>query len=124
MTEVLYIPNLGVNLLSGKRFTKYGLKGSFNNNGLYMHIKQGVKVLRAPARGGIYVVDKVTPELDEFALVAIYISPNKLALITFITSSTVSNSGELSLDLETYSLTESFKHAAALVSKKRNLYTL
>ena len=46
-----------------------------------MYIKQGVKVLRAPARGGIYVVDKVTPELDEFALVATYTSPNELALI-------------------------------------------
>ena len=93
MTEVLYIPNLGVNLLSGKRFTKYGLKGSFNNNGLYMHIKQGVEVLRAPARGGIYVVDKVTPELDEFVLVATYISPNKLALIAPIVLLTVSDSG-------------------------------
>ena len=42
-------------------------------NGLYIYIKQGVKVLRVPTRGGIYVVDKVTPELDEFILVATYI---------------------------------------------------
>ena len=89
-----------------------------------MYIKQGVKVLRAPARGGIYVVDKVIPELDEFILVATYISPNKLALIAPIILSIVSDSRELSLDLETYSLTESSKHAAALVSKKRDLYTL
>ena len=89
-----------------------------------MYIKQGVEVLRAPARGGIYVVDKVIPELDEFILVATYTSPNKLALITLIASSTASNSGELSSDSETYSLTESSKHAAALVSKKRDLYTL
>ena len=124
LTEVLYIPNLGVNLLSGKRFTKYGLKGSFSNNGLYMYTKQGVEVLRAPARGGIYVVDKVTPELDEFALVATYTSPNESALIAPIVSLTVSDSGELSSDSETYSLTESSKHAAASVSKKRDLYTL
>ena len=89
-----------------------------------MYIKQGVEVLRAPARGGIYVVDKVTPELDEFILVATYISPNESALITPIVLLTVSDSGELSLDSETYSLTESSKHAAASVSKKRNLYTL
>ena len=89
-----------------------------------MHIKQGVEVLRAPARGGIYVVDKVIPELDEFALVATYISLNKSALIAPIVLLTVSDSGELSSDLETYSLTESSKHAAASVSKKRDLYTL
>ena len=89
-----------------------------------MYIKQGVKVLRAPARGGIYVVDKVIPELDKFALVATYISPNKSALIAPIILLTASDSGELFLDSETYSLTESSKHAAALVSKKRDLYTL
>ena len=89
-----------------------------------MYIKQGIKVLRAPARGGIYVVDKIILELDEFVLVATYISPNKSALITAIILLTVSDSRELSLDLETYSLTESSKHTAALVSKKRDLYTL
>ena len=81
-------------------------------------------MLRAPARGGIYVVDKVIPELDEFILIATYISPTKSAFITPIILLTVSDSRELSLDLETYSLTESFKYTAALVSKKRDLYTL
>ena len=81
-------------------------------------------MLQAPARGDIYVVDKVIPELDEFILVATYISPNKSVLITPIALLIVSDSGELSLDSETYSLTESSKHTAALVSKKRNLYTL
>ena len=81
-------------------------------------------MLRVPARGGIYVVDKVIPELDEFILVATYISPNKSALIISFILLILSDSGELSLDLETYSLTESSKHTAALVSKKRDLYTL
>ena len=89
-----------------------------------MYIKQGDEVLRVPTRGGIYVVDKVIPELDEFILVATYISPNESALITPIILFIVSDSGELSLDSETYSLTEFSKHAAALVSKKRDLYTL
>ena len=39
-------------------------------------------MFQAPTRDGIYVVDKVTPELDEFILVASYISPNKSDLIT------------------------------------------
>ena len=69
LTEVLYVPDLGVNLLSARRFTKYGLRGSFNNDGLYMHTRKGIEALRAPARGGIYIVDKVAPELDEFAYV-------------------------------------------------------
>ena len=124
LTEVLYIPNLGVNLLSGKRFTKYGLRGSFNNNDLYIYIKQDIKVLRVPTRGGIYVVDRIIPELDKFILVATYISPNKSALTAPIILLIASDSGELSLDLETYSLTKSSKHTAALVSKKRDLYTL
>lgn len=59
LTEVLYVPDLGVNLLSGRRFTRCGLRGSFDNDGLYIHTKEGIEVLRAPARGGIYIVDKV-----------------------------------------------------------------
>ena len=81
-------------------------------------------MLRASTRGGIYVVDKVIPEIDEFILVVTYISPNKSALIGLIILLIVTDSGELSLDWEIYSLTESSKHAAALVFKKRNLYTL
>ena len=81
-------------------------------------------MLRAPARGGIYVVDKVIPELDEFILVATYISSNESTLIAPITLLIASDSGELSLNSETYSLTESSKYTAALVSKKRDLYTL
>ena len=55
-------------------------------------------MLRASTRGGIYVVDKVIPEIDELILVVTYISPNKSALIGLIILLIVTDSGELSLD--------------------------
>ena len=91
LTEVLYVPNLGVNLLSGKRFTRCGLRGSFDNDGLYIHTKKGIEVLRAPARGGVYIVDKLASELDKFVLIAM---DNKLASLVPIILPTISDPRE------------------------------
>ena len=70
LVTALYVPGLGVNLLSVRRLCEMGLKGSFDENGLYMRDRQGQLVLRAPVCNGVYIVDKVTKGLDEIALIA------------------------------------------------------
>ena len=37
LSSVLYVPKLGVNLLSEKRMCEKELQESFNQDGLYMH---------------------------------------------------------------------------------------
>ena len=70
LTSVLYVPKLGVNLLSGRRMCEKGLIGSFNQHGLRMHDKQGKEILEARQRGGVYIVERIAKDLDEFALIA------------------------------------------------------
>ena len=47
LSNVLYIPNLGVNLLSGAALCNIGLQGSFDKQALYIHNKKGSLVLKA-----------------------------------------------------------------------------
>ena len=70
LSSVLYVPKLGVNLLSGRRMCEKGLIGSFDQHGLKMHDKQGKEIMEARQRGGVYIVEKIAKDLDEFALTA------------------------------------------------------
>ena len=124
LTKILYVFDLEINLLFDKRFIKRELRKSFDDNDLYMHTKQDVKVLRAFARDDIYVVDKITLELNEYALTIIYTSLNESISIALIASSTTSNSRELSSNSKTHNSIESFKHVVVSIFKKRDLYTL
>ncbi len=41
LSSTLYVPELGVNLLSGKRMCEIGLHGSFDQHSLYMRDRHG-----------------------------------------------------------------------------------
>ena len=124
LTKILYVFDLEINLLFDKRFIKCELRESFNNDDLYMHTKQDVEMLRAFARDDIYVIDKITLELNEYALTIIYTSFNESISIALIASSTTSNSRKLSSNSKTHNSIESFKHVVVSIFKKRDLYTL
>ena len=47
LLNVLYIPDLGVNLLSGAVLYNIGLQGSFDKQALYIYNKKGSLVLKA-----------------------------------------------------------------------------
>ena len=68
LAKVLYIPGLDVNLLSGKRLCRSGLRGSFDTKGLYMNDKQRNQMLKGSSWNGIYIVDKIDANLEEFEL--------------------------------------------------------
>lgn len=67
LANVLYVPDLGVNLLSGTALCNKGLKGSFDKRALYMHDKSGGLVLKAVKQGGIYIVNRVSHGLQDTA---------------------------------------------------------
>ena len=66
LADCLYIPDLGVNLLSARRLCEAGLKGSFNNNKMYF--KNGKeKIVQAVMRDGLYIVTNIADGYEEAA---------------------------------------------------------
>ena len=65
LKDVLLVPELGVNLLSGRKLCKAGLKGSFDSQNMYQLDKDGNTVLHAKERGGIYILDFISPKLAQ-----------------------------------------------------------
>jgi hypothetical protein len=47
LLNVLYVPDLGVNLLFGAALCNMGLRGNFNKRALYMHDKNNSLILKA-----------------------------------------------------------------------------
>ena len=85
LTNILYIFNLRINLLIEKRFTKKHSQESFDNNDLYIDITQDAKMFKAFVRSNIYIINRITFDIDEGALIAniITINENKLIQILF-----------------------------------------
>jgi hypothetical protein len=66
LSDVLLVPNLGINLLSGRRICAAGLKGQFNSNALWF--KLGKKtIIKATMDDGLYVVSHITDGYQETA---------------------------------------------------------
>ena len=130
LTKMLYVSDFEVNLLSDKRLIKKELKRSFDNNNLYMHNKQNVKVLTALARENVYVVNQIKLELNELALTIIMTSVIE-SMTILSTLSTIVNTkksqifSSMQLDEshhESNYFSSSLKNNTS--SKKRDLYTL
>lgn len=70
LSDVLYVPRLGVNLLSSRKIcSKEGVLGSFDDKTMYF--KKGNKALiRADVSDGIYIVSWIRKGLDENAFPA------------------------------------------------------
>jgi hypothetical protein len=71
LSAVLHVPKLGVNLSSGRRMCQKGLRGSFDEKGLYMHNRHGKQIIEAPEHGGVYIVERIANGLDDFALLSV-----------------------------------------------------
>ncbi|KAI0996426.1 hypothetical protein K3495_g11756 [Podosphaera aphanis] len=69
LSDVLYVPNLDVNLLSGRHVCQKGLVGSFNDKSMYFSLKEKI-VVTATLSGGVYIVSEIAPDFDEVALAA------------------------------------------------------
>ena len=58
LTKMFYIFDLKINLLFERRFIKYDFKKSFDNDDLYIHIKEKIEMFFAFARDDIYIMNK------------------------------------------------------------------
>ena len=67
--DTLFVPKLGVNIVSAKRLCKNGLIGSFDDKG--MDLKDGKKtMIRAEQDQGLYIVKHISKSLQNKKLVA------------------------------------------------------
>ena len=79
LTNVLYVFNLKINLLFKKRLTKRNLQKNFDDNDLYMHIIQNAKIFKTSVRDDIYIINRITFDINKIALTAnIMIDENEL----------------------------------------------
>ena len=70
LSSVLFVPNLGVNLLSVRRLCEHGLVGGFSQKKLWLNNVNGKQALNAKARGGVYIVEELAINIDEHALMS------------------------------------------------------
>ncbi|KAF7569560.1 UBN2 multi-domain protein [Pyrenophora tritici-repentis] len=66
LSEVLLVPNLGVNLLSGRRICAAGLKGRFNSHVLCFKLGKEI-IIKATMDDGLYVVSHIADGYHETA---------------------------------------------------------
>ena len=70
LEDVLFVPNLGVNLLSGRKIcSQPGVKGSFDSQTMYF-TRGNENIMRADIQGGIYIVSWIAKGLEETAFCA------------------------------------------------------
>ena len=70
ISNVLYVPKLGVNLLSTKRLCSKGLTFTGDENHMAFWRNQD-KVLEASGQGGVYVLSWIKPNLQDKAFSAV-----------------------------------------------------
>ncbi|KAF7567667.1 hypothetical protein PtrM4_142580 [Pyrenophora tritici-repentis] len=66
LSDVLLVPNLGVNLLSGRRICAAGLKGRFNSHTLSFRLGKKT-IIKATMDDGLYVVSHIADGYQETA---------------------------------------------------------
>ena len=54
---MLYVSDFKVNLLFKRRFIKKELRESFDNDDLYMHIKQNTEMFKTFVRNNVYIIN-------------------------------------------------------------------
>ena len=70
LKDVLYVPRLGINLISARKLCQEGLKGSFDKN--HMYFKQGTKkVVTATMTNGLYVITHVSKKCKDTAFAGV-----------------------------------------------------
>ena len=133
LTKMFYVFDFDVNLLFDKHFIKKKLIKDFNDDNLFMRIKQSIEVLRTFAQKNVYIVNKITSKLKKYALLTSTMSTIesfKVLSVSFAMSTIVNSNETLSdvdidfrndveIDSQQFetSVSQSFK-------KKRDLYQL
>ena len=64
---MLYISQLGVNLLSKKRLCENGLQGNFDSNSMH-YTRNNKTMIKAKIQNGLYIVDYIAKDYTETTL--------------------------------------------------------
>jgi GAG-pre-integrase domain len=67
LKDVLFVPNLGVSLLSARKVCKKGLQGSFDQDKMLFLNKEGKTIIQAKLDNGLYIVDSIAKGYSERA---------------------------------------------------------
>ena len=67
LKNVLYVPKLGVNLISARRICEGGLEGRFSSTEMYF-TKDGKRIIEAKLQDGLYIVTHIAENYKEKAL--------------------------------------------------------
>jgi len=69
LQDVLYVPNLGISLLSAQKLCNLGMEGGFNHTQMYFYNKEDPhmrKLITATHQKGLYVVSHVSKKFASF----------------------------------------------------------
>ena len=126
LTKVFYVFDFDVNLLFVKHFIKKRLIKDFNDDNLFMRIKQSIEILRAFAQENVYIMNKITSKFKEYALLAIItIEFLKVLFVSFAMSTIVNSNETLSdVDIDFRSEIDFQQFESQSFKKKRDLYQL
>ena len=82
LKDVLYVPGLGINLLSARRVCQAGLYGVFTNTKMYFMNKEKEKIISAKMSDGLYIVTHVAAGYKEKAFASFEALPEPGSLNT------------------------------------------
>ncbi|KAI0995304.1 hypothetical protein K3495_g12878, partial [Podosphaera aphanis] len=91
LKDVLFVPNLGVNLLSARKVCQNGLLGSFDTNQMFFTLN-GKKVIECTMKNGLYIVTNIASAYKETAF------PASVSMGSEVIMSDDSSSKELTLE--------------------------
>ena len=70
LTNVFYVSNFDVNLLFEKTLCVSESKKNFDENDLYLHDKYNKQIFKISDRRKLYIVNKITFQLNDYVLTA------------------------------------------------------
>ena len=98
---MFYVFDFDVNFLFDKHFIKKKLIKNFNDDNLFMRIKQNVKIFRIFVQKNVYIINKIISKFKKFALLTnnmmFAIEFFEILFVSFVMS-TIVNSNEILLD--------------------------
>ena len=126
LTKMLYVFDFDVNLLFVKYFIKKKLIEDFNDDNLFMRIKQSIEVFRAFVQENVYIMNKITTKFKKYALLTIITIESLKILFVSFAMSTIVNSNEIffDVDIDFRSEIDSQQFESQSFKKKRDLYQL
>jgi hypothetical protein len=104
LADTLFVPNLGVNLLSGRRMCQAGLKGSIREDKLYFKLGKK-RIVHATMQQGLYIVTHVANGYEETAFPATLLPSTTLKPAPVLVSQITPSKSDSLKDVETTYMT-------------------